>query len=106
MRIFFPVPLDNGRVLQGFLSPPHHSPQLWKTCCRSLTRSGFPRLFGPGSPVDNDRRTVRLYCASRPLAGIFPTPFEPRETDLPAERAQAEAEARLPRADGDACGPA
>src|SRR5438046_6016596 len=58
------------------------------------------------SPVENRSlrlRPARLYwllAAVRP--GGASSSFSTRETDLSAQRAQAEAKARLPRADGDA----
>jgi hypothetical protein len=50
------------------------------------------RLVYTGCPTPSDRAAL-------------PSSFSTRETDLSAQRAQAEAEARLPCSDGDACRP-
>src|SRR5581483_11030099 len=60
---------------------PHGSPQLWKTgACEASRRA-------------------RLYWRLTP-SGALSLPRFSREADLPAQRTQAEAQARLSRADG------
>src|SRR4051794_7559585 len=81
-------------------------PTAFHTCGKSARagspRPPFPRLLPSTAPVDNRRPNRSGYTRPRPAS----TPPPPYETDLPAERTQAEAQARLPRPHVDACRPA
>jgi ribonuclease P protein component len=86
----------------GLSAIPHGSPHLWTNRVHSSHFVVLPVPF----PVDNSVYEGSSILAPRPapLWGIFFS-LRPREADLPAQRAQAEASARLPCANVHARGP-
>src|ERR1041384_5444054 len=70
-------------------------------CDATLLRASFSPAFEREIAVENDAVTACLYFfRHRPPPGGFPSPLLV-ETDLSAQRAQAEAASRLPRQDVD-----
>ena len=86
----------------GNFTTPHLSPHLW----RKGDRASHLEVLRTHTAVDNS-----VYEAASILARLPPqfwgnfVSLRLRETDLPAQRAPAEASARLPRADANARGP-
>jgi ribonuclease P protein component len=76
-----------------------------KTAFGRSPRCLSARLLHPVEGVDNPVRNDASILISRRASSPAFHSFEGNETDLSAKRAQAEAEARLPCADGDACRP-
>ena len=75
------------------------------TCGSTLTVGHIWRHFAHAPLWITLCTTAPLYWpATAPLRGTF-LPLRPRETDLPAQRTQAEAQARFSCAHGYACGP-
>ena len=75
------------------------------TCGSTLTVGHIWRHFAHAPLWITLCTNAHLYWpATAPLWGTF-LPLRPRETDLPAQRAPAEAQARFSCAHGDACGP-
>ena len=93
----------NPVILQGFLRLHTFFHSCGRVGPSAPGRSRFPRLFHYTRDVDKRvRKEVRLYS---PTAGRVPAHSffsDDDETDLPAERSQAQAQARLPRAHVDA----
>ena len=91
--------------LQGYSLPPHDSPQVWTEvfaqCVAVPLCTAFTTCSGCGQPGSKRCVYTHLPRASPPTFHSF----EGNETDLSAKRAQAEAQARFPCADGDACRP-
>ena len=91
-------------ILQGISATPHDSPQVWKVCGSQRPHTPLSTAFRSRIGLWTTGRANRSGY-TRPPAGDTPAPFllfGRDETDLSAERTQAEAQARLPRADVDA----
>ena len=89
-----------GRAFAALSSVPHGSPHLWMMCVE-LTH--FAAL-STCSPVDNSVYDACAKLAARsPLFGGISSLFDPREADLPAQRAPTEASPRLSCTHGIAC---
>src|SRR5438128_2222153 len=105
MRISGPARSAKSGCLQEESATPHLSPQLWKGgsggCVATAVSTPFVAADGCGQPVP--KRCVYTLSSRAELARF--SLFRGHETDLSAKRAPAEAEARLSRADGDACRP-
>src|SRR2546421_12262396 len=100
--------------LQGIAIAPHRSPQVWTACrarrrlhqrrrlsCLGSSSACAPSGLWRTSSCDSVR-LVYTGCSPPSDRAALPSSFSTRETDLSAQRAQAKAEARLPRADVDA----
>ena len=75
------------------------------TCGATLTVGHIWRHFAPPPLWITLCTNAHLYWpATAPSRSTF-LPLRPRETDLPAQRTPAEAQARFSCAHGDACGP-
>ena len=107
MRISRPVHTAQIAAFCRDFSPLHTTlHRCGKPSRAAVAVAAFHGFFVHAEPVDNaPRESVRLYS---PAAGSESADLSLRstdETDLSAERTQAEAEARLPRPHVDACGP-
>ena len=76
---------------------------MWKGVYQIGNCARFPRLFSVTPGVDNRLPKQSVYTGVRLPDSPALCIFREYEADLSAERAQAEAEAWLPRADGHAC---
>ncbi len=70
-----------------------------KRAAGTRRRASFPRLLSSTDPVDNRSAKRSGYTRPRPAS----TPASSYETDLSAQRSQAEAQARLPGPHVDPC---
>src|SRR5262245_13680031 len=102
MRISGSGRSPKSAYLQGEDAPPHPSPQLWKAHAARphspAVSTPFATAGGCGQPVP--KRCVYTLSRRAELARF--SLFRGHETDLSAKRAPPEAQARLPRPDGDA----
>src|SRR4051794_35384507 len=105
MRISGPARSGKSACVQEESATPHLSPQLWKEgsgeCVATAVSTPFVAAHGCGQPIA--KRCVYTLSRRAKLARF--SLFRGHETDLSAKRAPAEAQARLPRPDGDACRP-
>src|SRR5437763_9357891 len=105
MKISGPARSAKTGALQEECATPHLSPQLWKgdsaRYVAAAVSTPFVAARGCGQPMP--KRCVYTLSSRAKLARF--SLFRGHETDLSAKRAPAEAQARLPRPDGDACRP-
>ena len=96
--------VETGDEYAGFAAvfpTPHFSPQLW------INSDSWSHLEALRTHLTVDNSVYQrssILARHGPSSGHF-LPLRPRETDLPAQRAPAEAQARISCAHGDACGP-
>ena len=99
MRISRPRPERKRRYLQGVITSPHGSPQLWKARWAARRSAALSTAFRAGSACGQPAAKRSGY--TRPRLGRAesrqPVTLSSDETDLSAKRTPAEAEARLPR---------
>jgi ribonuclease P protein component len=92
----------NRASLQGFSPSPHNYPQVWK-------EAWFPRLMHvrgcgfhfPEKPPPQASAGLLYTGSAAARGGLFSLPISLREANFSAERAPAEASARIPGAHGD-----
>src|SRR5438309_90389 len=105
MRISGPARSAKTGRLQEECATPHLSPQLWKAGSGGHVAAAVSTPFVAarccGQPMP--KRCVYTLSSRAKLAHF--SLFRGHETDLSAKRAPAEAQARLPRPNGDACRP-